>query len=211
MDWKYKRFRQARVFPAPRDVVSSAARSFMTESRAWQIADATDGLSAQGYSFSHRAIANVRIHEGTDGTAVDIDLLVERAGATGFMLFDVGGYYSIQIRKWFDGIQTLIHQQLSDSGIASTIPLPKRSNRTASCLFNGCLAFMVIVFGLWLATNLVCAMIGLMTGHLVLLGKHENIHVYGVWARVISALILLFGAWIGWRVMKGRAVSSRPH
>jgi hypothetical protein len=35
---------------------------------------------------------------------------VERAGPTGFMLFDVGGYYNIQIRKWLDAIQSAIQR-----------------------------------------------------------------------------------------------------
>ena len=31
----------------------------------------------------------------------------------GFMLVDVGGYYSIQIRKWLDGIQWTLTQKLT--------------------------------------------------------------------------------------------------
>src|SRR2546428_9249871 len=61
MDWKYKHFHQERVYPAPRDVVFEAARAFMAESLRWQVANTQDGLMAQGYSFSHRPIANLRI------------------------------------------------------------------------------------------------------------------------------------------------------
>ena len=209
MDWKYKHFRQARVFPAERDVVSNAARAFMTESLGWKIAETTDGFSAEGYSFSHRAIADVRIHASADGTTVEIELLVARAGATGFMLFDVGGYYNIQIRKWFDGIQLLIHRELSDDQNAAPIPPHAPPSKAASCLFNGCLGFIVVMFGLWLVINVGCAVIGLITGHLVLLGRHDNIHVEGIAARVVSAIILLFGAWIGWRIIRFRSSVTR--
>ncbi len=205
MDWKYKHFRQARGFPAERDVVANAARAFMIEALGWKIADTPEGFSAEGYSFTHRAIANVRMHSGTAGTTVEIDLSVERVGPTGFMLFDVGGYYTIQIRKWFDGIQARIHQELSDNKDAAPIGPHAPPNKATSCLFNGCLVFIAVMFGLWLIINLVCAVIGLVTGHLVLLGRHDNIHVYGVAARVISALILLFGAWLGWRIVRSRS------
>ena len=114
MDWKYKHFHQERVFPASRDLVFEAARTFMTESLGWEITNTPDGFTAQGYSFSHRAIANLRIQSAAGGasdseTRVAVELLVERAGWRGFMLFDVGGYYNIQIRKWLDGVQWAIH------------------------------------------------------------------------------------------------------
>src|SRR6266478_5040559 len=116
MDWKYKHFHQERIFPAPRDGVFEAARAFMGESLGWQITNTPEGLTAEGSSFSHRAIANLRIQSATggasseSGTRVAIELLVECAGGRGFMLFDVGGYYNIQIRKWLDGVQWSIHQ-----------------------------------------------------------------------------------------------------
>ena len=119
MDWKYKHFHQERVFPAPRDLVTEAARTFMADSLGWQITNTTDGFTAEGYSFSHRASANLRIQTAAgpasseSGTKVAIELLVERSGWRGFMLFDVGGYYNIQIRKWLDGIQWSIHQKLT--------------------------------------------------------------------------------------------------
>lgn len=108
MDWKYKHFHQERVFPASRDVVTEAARSFMAESLGWQITDTSEGFTAQGSSFSHGAIAHLRIQSAAGGTNVVVELLVERAGWRGFMLFDVGGYYNIQIRHWLDGVQSLL-------------------------------------------------------------------------------------------------------
>ena len=81
----------------------------MAESLGWQIADTpdgfTDGFTAEGYSFSHRAIAKLRIQSAAGGTKVAVELLVERASSLGFIFVDVGGYYNIQIRKWLDGSQ----------------------------------------------------------------------------------------------------------
>src|SRR5439155_26734707 len=141
------------------------ARAFMGESLGWQItnfalraqggrdvrapSDTADGFTAEGYGFSHRAIANLRIQSAAGGTKVAVELLVERAGGRGFMLFDVGGYYNIQIRKWLDGIQWSIHQKLTGSHDESTIPLVLADNKATACIFNGCLVFIVVMFALY--------------------------------------------------------------
>jgi hypothetical protein len=114
MDWKYKHFYQERAFPAPPNVVDEAARMFTAESLGWQITNQPDGLTAEGDSFGHHAVANFRIQSTGSGTKVAVELLVERGSVLGFMLFDVGGYYNLQIRKWLDGIQWQIHQKLTD-------------------------------------------------------------------------------------------------
>jgi hypothetical protein len=110
MDWKYKHFHQERTFAAQREVVVEAARRFMSESLGWKVTDTADGLRAEGYGFSHAAIANFGIQPSGSETKIDLDLMVERTGPTGFMLFDVGGYYGIQMRKWLDGIHRAIDQ-----------------------------------------------------------------------------------------------------
>lgn len=108
MDWKYKHFRQQKNFPGSPEVVFRAAREFMSESLGWQVAETPNGMTATGSSAARNAIANFQIKPSAGGTTVEIELLVERAGVTGFMLFDVGGYYNIQMRHWFDGLQKLI-------------------------------------------------------------------------------------------------------
>src|ERR1700704_6855161 len=176
MDWKYKHFHQERIFAAPRDLVFEAARTFMGESLGWQITDTTDGFTAQGYSFSHRAIANLRIQSAAGGasdseTRVAVELLVERAGWRGFMLFDVGGYYNIQIRKWFDGIQWSLHQKLTGSHDETTNPLVLAQNKPAAYILNGCLVFIVVTFALYFLVTFISALVGLLTGKLFLLGR----------------------------------------
>jgi len=208
MDWKYKHFHQERVFPAPRDLVTEAARAFMAESLGWQITNTPDGFTAQGYCFSHQAIANLRIQSAAggasseNGTRVAVELLVERASSRGFMLFDVGGYYSIQIRKWLDGVQWSIHQKLSGTHDESTNPLVLAANKPAAYIFNGCLMFTCVVFALYFLVTFICAVVGLITGNLYLLGRGGTLAIHGIWGRIVSALILLFGAFLGWRIRR---------
>lgn len=203
MDWKYKHFHQERVFTAPRDVVFEAARTFMADSLGWQVTNTPDGFTAQGYSFSHRAIANLQIQSAGDSTKVALELLVERAGGRGFMLFDVGGYYNIQIRKWLDGVQWSLQQKLTGGRDESTNPLVLAENKPAAYIFNGCLVFICVMFALYFLVTFIGAVVGLLTGHLFLLGRGSLI-IHGIWARIISALILMFGAFLGWRIKRKR-------
>jgi hypothetical protein len=208
MDWKYKHFHQHRVFQSPRDMVIEAARAFMAESLGWKITDTADGFTAEGYSFSHRAIANLHFQSVAEGTKVAIELRVERAGWRGYMLFDVGGYYSIQIRKWLDGIQWSLHQKLTGTHDESTNPLVLAENKPAAYIFNGCLMFIVVMFGLYLLVTFVGAVVGVITGNLYLWGRGGTLVVHGILARIISALILLFGLFIAWRMRSKTARSN---
>ena len=202
MDWKYKHFHQERDFPAPPDVVLEAARKFMSESLGWQVTDGPGGFTAQGYSFTHHAIANLRFQSAADGTKVAIELLVERAGWRGFMLFDVGGYYSIQMRKWLDGIQWSIHQKLTGSTDESTNPLVLAQKKPAAYIFNGCLVFIVVMFALYFLVTFISALVGLLTGNLYLWGRGGTLAVHGIWARTLSALILMFGLFLAFRIKR---------
>lgn len=202
MDFKYKHFRQRRLYPASREDVFDRARAVMAESVGWAIADETlEGFTAQGSSFGHAGIANIQIHSTGAGTLVDVELRVERAGFSGFMLFDVGGYYNIQIRKWLDAIQAATHQQATGQASSSAPPL-QPPNKSAARIFHGCLLLIALAFGLYLLATVIGAVIGLVTGNLFLVGRSGTLTVHGPAARAISAVILLFGAWIVWRIIK---------
>ena len=141
--------------------------------------------------------------QSPEGTRVAVELLVERAGWRGFMLFDVGGYYGIQIRHWLDGIQWFIHQKLTGQTESQSPPAPVE-NKTTACLFNGCLMFIVAMFALWAVVTVICALVGLITGNLYLWGRGGTLVIHGTLARIVSALIILGAAWIGWQVRKKR-------
>jgi hypothetical protein len=207
MDWKYKHFHQERVFPAPRDLVFEATRTFMAESLGWQVTDTPDGLTASGYSFTHRAVANFQIQSVADEasseseTSVAIELLVERVGWRGYMLFDVGGYYNIQVRKWLDGIQWSLDQKQAGIVDESTNPLLLAQKTPAACIFNGCLVFIAVTFALYFLVTFIGAVVGLLTGNLFLIGR-SSLTVHGTEARVLSALILMSGVFLAWRIKR---------
>ena len=211
MDFKYKHFRQQRLFSASPAEVFDCARAVMAESAGWAVANETaDGFTAAGSSFGHAGIADVQVRSSGGGAVVDVQLRVERAGFSGFMLLDVGGYYNIQIRKWLDAIQASLHQQASGQAAPAAAPLQSRNKATA-CAFNGCLIFIAITIGVYFLVTFVCALIGLTTGNLLLIGRGGDLMVHGVAARVISAAILLFGVWIVWRIFrKPRTRSVMP-
>jgi hypothetical protein len=123
-------------------------------------------------------------------------------------LFDAGGYYNIQIRKWLDGIQWSIHQKLTGTRDESQNPLVLAENKTAACIFNGCLMFIVLMFGLYILVTFISAVVGVITGNLYLWGRGGGLVVHGVLARIVSALILLFGAFVVWRVKGAKARRS---
>jgi hypothetical protein len=206
MDWKYKHFQGERIYAEQRDEVIEAARRFMAESLRWQVTNTADGLRAEGYSFSHRAIANLQIQSGggtssESGTKVAVELLVARASSRGFMLFDVGGYYDIQIRKWLAGIQWSLQQQLTGSNDQSTNPLVLADNKTSAHILNGCLVFICVIFALYFLGTFIGAVVGLLSGNLLLLGRGSLV-IHGIWARILSASILLFGALLAWRIKR---------
>jgi hypothetical protein len=215
MDWKYKHFHQERVYAEPRELVVEAARSFMGESLGWQVTNTPDGLTAQGESFFHHAIATLRIQSAANetslesGTKVAVELLVERASFRGYMLVDVGGYYNIQIRKWLDGIQWSLHQQLTGNTDQSTNPLVLAANKPSAYIFNGCLVFIVVMFALYFLITFICAVVGLITGNLYLFGRGGTLTVHGYGARIVSAMILIFGAFLGLRIMRARRSRSQ--
>jgi hypothetical protein len=104
-DWKYEHFDQEAVFDAPREILAKVASDYMTEFlQGWRFENTTDGFIMKGESAWHGAIATFHIEPSPVGTKVTVNLLVERAGAGGFMLIDIGGYYHYQIRKWLRGI-----------------------------------------------------------------------------------------------------------
>jgi hypothetical protein len=199
MNWKYKHFHQERPFAASRDEVLEAARAFMSSSIGWKITETAAGFKAEGFSF-HNAIADFQFRSEAGGTRVVVELLVERVGWRGYMLFDVGGYYNIQIRKWLDGVQWELHQKATGTRDESQNPLVLAQNTTAAHIFNGCLVFIIVMFALYALITLICAVVGLITGNLYLIGRGGTLAIHGIAGRIVSALILMFGVFIVWRI-----------
>jgi hypothetical protein len=212
MDWKYKHFHQERSFAAPQDVVSEAAHKYFGESLGWQITKEAEGFNAEGYSFSHQCIARLQFQADANATKVIVDLAAKRAGGRGFMLFDVGGYYNIQMRHWLDGTQANLHTILEPQSTSSPNPVPPplpSTNKGTACVFNGCIGFIVVMFALYVLVTFSEAIIGLITGHLYLFGRGGTLVVEGIAGRITSALIIMFILFIAWRVIGIRRSRQR--
>jgi hypothetical protein len=209
MDFKYKHFHQERLFPYSHEAVLEATRAVIAESMGWQVTTTAEGFMAEGSSFGHNGIAHFRIEPSGSETKVSVDLSVERTGFTGFMLFDVGGYYNIQIRKWLNAIQSSTHQNSTGQQTA-VAPALVPPNKTAARMFHGLLLLIAAAFGLYIVVIFISALVGLLTGNLFLLGRGHNTTLHGPLARVMSAVILLFGIWIVWRIKKKPARSVLP-
>ena len=72
------------------------------------------------------------------------------------------------------------------------------ANKPAAYIFNGCLVFIIVTFALYFLVTFISAVVGLLTGTLFLLGR-GSVTVQGVWARILSALILMCGALLAWK------------
>ena len=214
MDWKYKHFNSETTFSASPSEVSDAARLFFSKSLGWQVEETMDGLQARGFSFAHAATAMFRIQPSTHGTKVTVELLVERAGYMGFMLFDVGGYYNRQIRKWFEGVQWQLHQRLvSPSEQESLTPVAPKQQRPgwASRLFG---IFLYLVAIEWiiilLLFFLILPVVGLISGYLYIPGRGSGgVTLHGAWARIVSTIILMVSAYVLWKAKKKHRVSIK--
>src|SRR5712691_3435535 len=209
MDWKNKHVDRESIFQARRELVLEAARSFATESLVgWQITDTADGFEARGLSASHEATAKFQIEPAMGGTKVAVKLLVERASPLGFMLFDVGGYYDRQIRKWLEGIQWRLHQSLTSASQQQSAEQGKQAipkyNARAGSYFIGCLlAFLLLIVSIYF----ISAVLGLLTGYLYLPSRGAGLTLHGTVARITSAIILIALAWLLVLVLRKRKQS----
>jgi hypothetical protein len=211
VDWKYKHFAEAAIFPADRQIVHQAILAFANDWLAgWKVAATPEGIEARGRSAGHMATARFRTEPVSGGSKVVVALAVERASPLGFMLVDVGGYYNRQIFKWLRALPWWIQQAAqaqveTGQSVPPPPPMPKPSR--GADLFMGC---ALSVFLLGVGMLMIAALVGLLTGNLFIAGGSGTM-VYGLWARVLSAIFLLFFGWffLGlWRSKKGKRGSG---
>jgi len=202
MDWKNKHFAGQRQYPQARDQVLAAARGFVAETLGWPVADTPDGFEAKGASFLHAAVATFHVVPADGGSRVALELAVARAGMMGFMLFDIGGYYNGQITHWLEGISDRLEGRV---GAAA----PHRPPSAKARLLSWLLLIAFVGFAIWAAWAMVVApLIGVTTGVLYLSGRSGDITLRGGWARGVSVAILLFDAFVIYRLL--RPAPRRP-
>lgn len=139
MDWKFKHFNQHAVFNAPVSDVLEAARATLA-GLFEQIEATPDGFVARGYSGWHAATATFRLASIAEGTRLSVELLVERSTMRGYMLFDVGGYYNVQIDKWFAGIAG----RLNLAGEQALVSKTTSDYRIRQGCFAGCVVWLAV-------------------------------------------------------------------
>jgi hypothetical protein len=211
MDWKYKHFTQEAVFHAEPEIVRQAVIAFATDWLAdWKVSETSEGIEARGYSGLHLATARFRVERAAEGTKLIVEMQVQRASGRGFMLVDIGGFYNGKIRQWLGALPWWIHQKeaeatRSEGQTVVELPgkpqIPKMSPALHQLL--GCSVIgILLVFALWFCWNLIAAIIGLVTGNLDLPGRGGDLVLHGLWARIVSALILLLFGWIAFRIWK---------
>ena len=177
MDWKYKHFYHEAIYRAIPANVLEAARSVMTEALG-PIEDTRDGFIARGWSALHSAIATFQLAPAVEGTKLTVELRVKRSTIRGFMLVDIGGYYSGQIDKWFLKIAeklggTQEHALVSKTSHGLTFQ--------RGCL-AGCLVYLIV------GTSLVIAAIPIDRAIFPRLGSNQGPFTY-----LASVLGLLIG------------------
>jgi len=91
--------------------------------------------------------------------------------------------------------QSHVHAAEPPGRVEQTVP----QRRLAANLVGGCLTALLAFCVL---TYLITSIIGLLTGNLYLLGRGGTKTVHGLWARVISALILAVFVWVLVRVLR---------
>jgi hypothetical protein len=107
MNFSEKHFHREALFQAPESIVLEAIRLFWAKDNEWIIEDPIPGTSR----IDLRKGANhawFEVEPEPGGVKVTVDYDVPRLGATGFMLWDIGGYYDRTIDKWLHGVWVIL-------------------------------------------------------------------------------------------------------
>lgn len=187
------RFSQSRTFWIAQDELRAVVKSVF-EKAGWSyqilpddefVAQTPNSGWSWGEEFRAKIFPNGRIQ------------VVSKCHGSRPQLIDFGKNRT-NVESFFAQIQhTIAAGPMSDSTIQpgpiaqAKQPLPKQSR--FGSLFIGCI---LTVFLLALLMYLLFAVIGLVTGTLVMPGRGSGITLHGTWARIVSGLILLGFAWL---------------
>jgi hypothetical protein len=141
MDWKNKHFSHEATYSAAAESVLRAARETISDALGG-MEDTPDGLTAHGQLAWHTAKADARIVPVAGGTKLTIDLLVSRSAVwgRGFMLADVGSYYTRQIDKWFNQIS----ERLGAANEGVLLSKTTANLKVQTGCFAGCLVYLLV-------------------------------------------------------------------
>ena len=97
----------------------------------------------------------------------------------------------------------------SEAGLSASGKTPTTAGRRIGFAFVGCIG---LIFTVWIVVNAICAAYGLVTGYLWLppVRNGQSIELYGTWARIVSAGILLVFATAGFLIFRANTRRKRP-
>jgi hypothetical protein len=202
MDWKYKYFSEEATFQAKPEIVLRALRAFAAEwLDDWKVSESPAGFEVVGLSAGHDAVAKFHLEPVGDGTKVTVEMQVESASSFGFLLLDKGSYGGM-IRKWLQALPWWIDQRQPTgilpgglSGKARPVKPPPMKPMPGAALFSGCstitILLAILIYG-------VTSLVGLLTGNLLIIGNGGTSTIHGVWARILSAIVLAIFGWVVW-------------
>jgi hypothetical protein len=185
------RFSLAKDFPSKPDAVLKVTREFLADSfPAWRVEAVADGLEATGAWGAHRATAWFRVRRIPGGASLEVEVLVEHP--------ELSRSYSVDdavnpLDQWLQDIRLRLHPrrhtdfELSTPGQSLRIVKKLMGNAISGLLIVMLLIWFAVMFGLLPA-------IGLATGVLYIPGRYHSpgIEIHGIWARLISAGVLVF-------------------
>ena len=192
------RFSGSRTFPIPLDELRTVVKSVL-QNAGWSYQmPADDEFVAQtpnsGWSWGEEFRARIF----PDGKIQ----VVSKCHGYRPQLIDFGKNKS-NVESFFAQVQHAIAQGAISGSVTQPGPTTRAkapANKVGS-IFIGC-TLTLFLFGLLM--YLLFAVIGLLTGSLFLPGRGSGITLHGIWARIVSGVILLGFTWIAVLVFRKR-------
>jgi hypothetical protein len=198
------RFSESRTFPIPLDELRTVVKSVL-EKAGWSyqllsddefVAQTPNSGWSWGEEFRARIFPDGKIR------------VVSKCHGYRPQLIDFGKNRN-NVELFFAQVQHTIAQGAISDPATEPGPITQAKSPSANkvgSIFIGC---TLTVFLLGLLVYLLFAVIGLLTGTLFMPGRGQGITLHGMWARIVSALILLGFAWLLVLVLrKGRRKRS---
>jgi hypothetical protein len=190
------RFTESRTYQLPQDELAAVVKSALEDSGwSYNVLAGGEFLASVPFSgwtwgeeFKVKILPNGVIEAESKCTTIRLP-----------QVFDFGKNRR-NVETFFALVEHVIRQGVDQRPVSTTKQesaeqgkqaAPK--NKWAASLFGGCLIATLL---LGILTYFISAVVGLLTGYLYLPGRGHGGTIHGVWARIISVMILAVFAWI---------------
>lgn len=198
------RFSESRTFLLPRGELAAVAQSAL-EGLGWSYKRASDeeflasvpfGGGTWGEDFKIRILPGGVVEAESKCVTVRLPQVFD----FGKNRRNVETFFALVERRVRNGVDER-PASATDQGASGRAEQATPGRNRSATLLGGCLIAIVVLVAL---TYLIPAVVGLVTGNLFLIGRGGDATVHGVWARVISAVILAVFAWVVVRALRYR-------